>query len=342
MGGRWERYSPYQRIRQEFRYAALAARATSELDPEVYITCNVPLFASARLHQIEKRKMRPQVYWLQDLYSVGISSAVWSRSSAIGRAISPALWDIEANLLRSSSAVVAITEDFLPVLASWHVDLSRVQVVPNWAPIEELPARPKDNSWAKRHNYHDVPVVLYAGTLGLKHDSQLLLALAAHLEKHTTSARVVVVSEGPTADRLVQSARNAGLERLDVIPFQPWEEMPDVLGSADVLVAVLSNEAGIFSVPSKISTYLCSCRPVVAAVPTSNLSARIIRSVDAGLVVDQRDPADFCAAVASLLKDPERGARLGSNGREFAETSYRIDHVARRFEELLESVLGRP
>ena len=54
---------------------------------------------------------------------------------------------------------------------------------------------------------------------------------------------------------------------LRCLGFQPFEVLPDVLGSADVLVAILEPDAGVFSVPSKVLSYFCAGRPVLLAVP---------------------------------------------------------------------------
>ena len=67
---------------------------------------------------------------------------------------------------------------------------------------------------------------------------------------------LVVVSEGRGADWLAEQGRNEPALRL--LPYQPYDRLPEVLASADVLIAVLEPEAGAFSVPSKILTYLCA------------------------------------------------------------------------------------
>ena len=70
--------------------------------------------------------------------------------------------------------------------------------IENWAPVDELPARPRENEWARRHGLDGKPVLLYSGTLGLKHDPGLLHRLAEALPE----VAVVVASEGLGADWL--------------------------------------------------------------------------------------------------------------------------------------------
>jgi colanic acid biosynthesis glycosyl transferase WcaI len=96
---------------------------------------------------------------------------------------------VEKWLLRSSAQVVVISEDFLGLLDDWGIDESKVSVVRNWAPLEEVSVSPRPNQWSERHHItDDQTVLLYAGTLGLKHQPKLLLALAEAFADRTTSA----------------------------------------------------------------------------------------------------------------------------------------------------------
>ena len=109
----------------------------------------------------------------------GTSSARWLRRSSVP---SPGLAPASSPSRPSSK------------LAQWNVDHKTI-VVPNWAPIDELPVRSRQNAWSERHGLADCPVVLYSGTLGLKHDPSILAVIAAELEHSTPAAKVVVISE---------------------------------------------------------------------------------------------------------------------------------------------------
>src|SRR5207302_1095074 len=104
-----------------------------------------------------------------------------------------------------------------------------------WAPLDELPVLPRDNAWAREHGILDKLVFLYSGTLGFKHDPSLLLELARWAGRR--DGLVVVVSEGSGADWLAEHGRDEPGLRL--LPYQPYDRLPEVLASADVLVAVL-------------------------------------------------------------------------------------------------------
>ena len=219
------------------------------------------------------------------------------------------------------------------------VPADRLTTIENWAPLDQLPQRERDNPWATRHELVDRFVYLYAGTLGIKHQPEALVELAATLARQDPDARLVVVAEGSGASWLaheLDSLIDRGLVLL--LPFQDFDELPDVLASADVLLALLDPAAQAASVPSKVLSYLCAGRPIVGMMPAENAaSVTIVEKADAGLVND--DVELFVKSALRLRADAELRQRLGANGRSWAEANFDLAKIADRFEVVLQSLL---
>jgi len=130
----------------------------------------------------------------------------------------------------------------------------------------------------------------------------------------------------------------AGEQALRLLPYQPYERLPEVLASADVLVAVLEAEAGAFSVPSKVLAYLCAARPLLVSMPGENLAARVVERSGGGILVPPHDAPALCAAAEALLDDEPRRSELSQRARAYAEATFDLEGIASRFEELLERV----
>jgi glycosyltransferase involved in cell wall biosynthesis len=339
LGETFARYSPARRIRQEIRYGTMAAAAIRRSAPDVAVLSNIPLLSLLVANRALRRAGIPVVFWQQDVYSAAISSAATRRLGAAGRPIGALAELIERHVARSSAAVVPISNAFVPKLTGWGIRADRIHVVPNWGPIDEVPERPKDNSWAVAHDLLDAPVVLYAGTLGLKHDPQLLVSAAVALHG---LAQLVVVSEGLGRDLLERERAARGLDNVTLLDFQPYDVLPDVLGSADVVVAILEPDASQYSVPSKVLTYLCAGRPIVAVIPADNAVADMIVDAQAGVIVPPGDATGFSAALVELLQDQKKMAATGRNARAYAEVTFDALAVARRFELIVEFALGHP
>jgi glycosyltransferase involved in cell wall biosynthesis len=329
-----EKYAMVRRWRHERAYGAVLAAAIQAFGPDVVLSANTPLGAQAAAQDAARSIGARFVFWAQDLLSVGIGAAVRRRVPVAGRAIATYYTRLERNLLAGSDAVVVIADDFRDVLREWRVPPGRISVLENWAPLEDMPLLPRRNDWAAEHGLDDTFCFLYAGTLGMKHNPGLLLALARACRTRP-GVRVVVASEGPGADWLRARVAEERLDNLEVLGFQPFAVLPAMLASADVLLAVLEEEAGVFSVPSKVMSYLCAGRPIVAAVPSSNLAARLLGAVGAGAVVRPGDEAGFVGAALGLLDAPNARTMAGLRGRRYAEETFAIDRIAGRFEEVL-------
>lgn len=334
------KYSYVRRFLQERSYGMLLKREIAAFRPDVALMSNTPPDSLVAPQRWCRANDIGFVFWVQDIYAEAVARILGQKLGVLG---APVAWHyrrLEGGLLRRSDQVVPITDDFMPLLRSWGVSADRVTTIENWSPLDELPQRAKDNSFAREHGLVDKKVLLYSGTLGLKHNPGLLLAIA-EATRDDPSVVVLVVSEGLGASWLAGRKAEHRLDNLHLLPFQPFDRMPDVLGTADVLLAILEPEAGIYSVPSKVLTYFCAGKPLLAAMPQENLAARTILRREAGLVVAPGDTEGFVAAARGLVADPDRRAALGANGRAYAEATFDIRGIGDRFEAVLTAARAR-
>jgi putative colanic acid biosynthesis glycosyltransferase WcaI len=337
-GESFARYAPVRRISQETAYGRRFTRVAAGFRPDVVLACNVPLVATSVAAAWCRRSSVPWVFWLQDLHSVAMAAEAEKRAGRLGRQVGTTFEALERRLLRQADGVVSITDDFRPVLDGWGVDGSHCTVIENWAPLTDLPERHRDNGWRAEHGLGDRFVYLYTGTLGLKHRPELLYQLA---EQRAHDSDVVVVSEGMGEQRLREMLRARPLPNLRLLPFQPMERYPDILGSADVLVALLEQTAGTFSVPSKVLSYLCGGRPILAAIPPENLAARTIERAGAGLVVSPTDEEAFLVAAKRLRVEHALRHEAGRAARAYAELTFDTDRITDRFETVIDRAVAR-
>jgi glycosyltransferase involved in cell wall biosynthesis len=112
---------------------------------------------------------------------------------------------------------------------------------------------------------------------------------------------------------------------------------------AAVEVLLLNQSASVTDmvIPSKLLTYMAAGRPVVAAVTPSSEAAQCIRRAGCGLVVEPENPPALAQAIRRLHGDRELAARLGRQGRLFAERHFASDRILQCFENLFLSVLEK-
>ena len=321
----------FKRRQSEKAYGKALVRHVGAFAPEVILAANTPIDALAPLQAWAGRESVRLVNWLQDILSVGTDRFLRHTIPLVGGAVGRMYMARERKLLLGADAVVAITDGFKPLLREWGLAASKVHVVENWAPLDEMPPRPKHNPWAQSLGLENKRVALYAGTLGMKHNPELLLSLAKRLAGDESTC-VVVVSEGAGAEWLRAQQPPANLM---ILPFQDFEDLPDVHGTADVLVAILEPDAGVYSVPSKVLSYLCAARPVLLAVPPENLAAQIVQREEAGVVVPPNAPSAFGIEGERLLDAPDLRQRMSVRARAYAEKTFDIEAIGDRFEAIL-------
>jgi glycosyltransferase involved in cell wall biosynthesis len=282
---------------------------------------------------------RPWVLWHQDVYAVAVRSFAGKRLGRAFRLVAACFEVAERWCARRAAAIVVIAPSFVPVHEKWGT-ADKVTVIPNWAPLDEITPVERDNAWAKEHGLAGVRTLLYSGTLGLKHNPALLVQLARQVIDAGQPLQLVVVSQGPAEVVLRAEADRLGVPLL-LLPFQPYERLPEVLGAADVLVVLLEQDAGAFSVPSKTLSYLCAGRPILGLMPAENLAARLVREID-GCVLPPRPAAlpEAAAWVGGMLSDEQAALTVGKAARVLAEREFALDGCASRFEQILQECLA--
>ncbi len=330
---RFVKYNLVGRVLTEIRYGLAVARQARDFAPDVALTAQDPLISKQLLgRQLAKLGCR-WVVWEQDLiYKMAERLDVGPTfvSAAVGRLIA----FLERRALHRADHVVCITPDFLTELGELGVAAEKMTVIPNWAPIDEIVPLDRPTAWQIEHGLAEHRLLVYAGTLGMKHNPELLVGLADELRTAEPDVRIVVVSEGLGADYLHQQIADRGLDNLLVLPFQPYELLSEVLGSATGLLVILEADAGSMSVPSKLLSYLAAGRPIVAAVPSDNESHRQLAASGAGYFASPGSVAEFVAACRKLLAS-ERLDGQGMAARRYAETHFGIEAIGDRFLPLL-------
>lgn len=331
---RSNKYSFLKRRGYELAYGDELAALVGSLRPELIVSGNTPTEAQIRMIRSAQAAAIPVISWVQDFYSIAVDKLARKKFPLVGAWVGAWYRHLDRRCLQASAGVVAITKDFGPALADFGVQPERISVIPNWAPLDELPLRPKANAWSARHSLGEKFVFLYSGTLAMKHNPDLLRQLAVAF-RADQDVRVIVITEGPGAEYLRDKKATEGLNNLQLLPFQPFADMPEVLASADVLLTVLEREAGVFSVPSKVLTYHAAGRAILGAMPAENLAARILKEEGSGVCVEPEDANGFVSAAQQLRSDASIRTNLARRARTYAEREFDIVRVADRFETVI-------
>ncbi|MEV6794569.1 glycosyltransferase family 4 protein [Streptomyces sp. NPDC051320] len=241
----------------------------------------------------------------------------------------------ERYALRRATLVGVIHETFIDKVGAMGVDPARIRLVPNWNHIPG-PSRPRAESRARLGWRQDDIVVLHSGNMGLKQGLEVLVDAA----RRDPSLRVVLMGDGNQRETLGRLA--ADVPNLVFLPPAEDSEFPDILAAADVLAVTQRASVLDMSVPSKLTSYFASGRPVVASVAAQGGTAQEVLRSGAGVLVSPEDPDALLAAVRRLAGDPVTADALGAQGPRHVASYLSRDAGLARIDALIDEALGGP
>lgn len=246
--------------------------------------------------------------------------------------------DLEKYAYRTAHTISVITDGFTENLVNKNVPISKIRCIPNWVDTKFIrPLSKAENPFRRIHNLENKFVVMYSGNIALTQGLQTVIHTAARL-RHIPEIVFVIVGEAKALDTLWQLCMQHGLENVLLLPFQPREQLPEMLAAADVGLVMQKQNVVAFNMPSKIQVLLASGRPIIASVPETGTAARAIRQSGGGVVVKPEDPVVLADAILDLHSNPAKAEILAQQGRRYAVSQYSFEQALIRYEDLFYEV----
>lgn len=231
----------------------------------------------------------------------------------------------EARLLAEADLVVVVSD----ALAQWASERRNGPVVvvrngfePAW--FTEA-ARPSETE-----------TLVFLGHPKPWHGADRLLRTLVDLAAHGHHPHLLVIGGGSGADALRDAATRSGVgDRVEITGALDPASASALVGRGAVGLAPYPPQDDFYFCPLKVVDYLAAGLPVVST-DQGDVPQLV---ADAGVVVAADDDDALTSAVADLLSDPGRRARLGAAGRARAHASMTWHHAAVATAAAIESVL---
>jgi glycosyltransferase involved in cell wall biosynthesis len=158
-------------------------------------------------------------------------------------------------------------------------------------------------------------LVVYAGALGAANDIYTVLRAADRLREEQ-NIRFVLFGDGKERGLLEKQSRSQKLENVIFGGVHPKKEMPFVLASSNLCLAILQNiKMFRTTYPNKVFDYMAAGRATVLVI--DGVIREVIESSHGGVFVEPGDDRSLAETILQLSKDPERVRQMGSNAREY-------------------------
>lgn len=236
----------------------------------------------------------------------------------------------------ATSLVVTVTDAIRrQYLAAGLVTPDRIVTIAGGADVEQYrPGLSDEATRATLGGVAGVPLVgLVSGFRLMK--GHLVVVDAMHrLAADGVDARFVFVGRGSREAAVRAALWRDGLgERVTIAGYV--DDLPAALRALDVALYTPLESDGMSRV---VFEYLAAGRPLVAS--RVGVVPEVLQDDEHALLVPAGDPVALAAAIARLVADPARAARLGAAGRRLVEQRYSGARVAAALEQHYERLVG--
>lgn len=178
--------------------------------------------------------------------------------------------------------------------------------------------------------------LMFAGAVGDAHGFECTMK-AALLTKEYKEIKWVIVGDGRKLDWVREFVKEHDLvETVVLLGRYPAETMPLFFEQADVMLVTL-NDNPLFNMysPAKISSYMASCRPIIAVL--NGEGGEIIKDAQCGWHIPAGDAEGFAKLAIELSQiDKTVLWEKGANGRVYYEEHFAKEKCLRRLDEIME------
>ena len=249
---------------------------------------------------------------------------------------------LEKFAYHTATKISVIADGFVEDLHSKGVVDSKIEQISNWVDINFIRPLPKENNaFRAAHNLNGKFVVLYSGNIALTQGLETVIKAASKLQ-HIPDIAFAIAGETSCLQRLQTACLECGADNVLLLPFQPREQLPEMLAAVDVSLVIQKKNVISFNMPSKIQVLLATGRALVASVPENGTAAKAIRLSGGGVIVPPEDDKALAQAILDLYKHPEKVKTLGYNSRQYAVEQYAFEQALNQYESLFYSVTAQP
>jgi len=160
-------------------------------------------------------------------------------------------------------------------------------------------------------------IFVYTGSINLHANVDLIIK--AFARANIPNSELIIYGGGNQKDNCVKMVEEMGLKNVR-FGFVKRTEIPQVQANASALVLALPTGNGNLCLPSKMTSYMLSGKPVLASVDQDSATTRYINEAQCGISVEPDSIDALVEGFRSMAaKSKEQLKVFGENSRAFAE-----------------------
>lgn len=240
---------------------------------------------------------------------------------------------IEKKLLNKADITSTISNSMLEKLQNKTKNNKPKLLLPNWVDIKLI--NPKN---ALKHNYlnSDKFKLLYSGNIGEKQDWESFILFAKELEKHQENIEIIIIGDGGKRKWLQEKTKSIKIIK-HYLPVS-YEELPNVLCSANLHILFQKEKIKNTVMPSKILAMMASERPsLITGNPKSEV-AKIMRDSNGGKYFRTQQIKEAVNFALKLKKNSNLANKYGENARKYISLHFSYKEILKNFKETFQEI----
>jgi glycosyltransferase involved in cell wall biosynthesis len=293
--------------------------ALSVKDADLIMGTTPQIFQAVSAWFVAFVRNKPFLLEVRDLWpEFGISMGVITNPIVIALT----RW-LEKFLYARATHILVNSPAYKEYMVAKGVPASKITYIPYGTDVDMFNPNVDGLAVRKRLGLEDKFVVLYAGALGQANDIYTVLCAAKHLNDED-QIRFVFWGDGKERPNLQSEADRLELQNVIFAGVCPKKEMPFVIASSDVCLAILQNVPMFRTTyPNKVFDYMAAARATVLVI--DGVIREVIESSKGGVFVEPANHELLAETILELSKDPQRVKQMGANAR-----AYLVKNLDRR------------
>ena len=242
-------------------------------------------------------------------------SAAGAKQSGLrgGTLISKIAHAVEGRVLHAAESLVVVSPAMKDIVVGLGVEPIRINQILNYS-ARTIVSEEKSKARRKFGWGSDDFVVIHTGNMGAKQDLENVVR-AADVLSGETKVKIYLIGHGNQEENLRTLCN--GKTNIAVLPAVSDEDYSSLLSAADLLLVNERRTQMEMSLPSKLTSYLYSQRPVLAAVPRGGATWKFLNGV--AELVEAADPKALAKKIEELSHNQIKLDELAKLGSEFAK-----------------------
>lgn len=299
----------------EFSFWANGKKALKNLHAKDFdlVISIMPTVAAGLLGRLIARRGKiPGIVVFQDLSSLGaLQSGVPGAHFFYGIAKF-----LEFHASSWAAKIVVISNEMETVISKLVKNKVPIKVIHNYA-VLDIETLDHVEERRKFRFLESEYIILHTGNIGFKQDLLNVVAAAKLLERET-SIKFLIVGHGNQEEIIRLAIKDC--KNIELMPFVSKSDYPRILAAADVLLVNERPSLREMSLPSKLTSYLTSGRPVIAAVAEQSATRKFLQG--AALIVEPGNPQLLADAIVQLKTDSSLQTSFCELGKKFAYDNF--------------------